>query len=159
MSRARALVACLRGSAGMAGRSGEWVVAAPRRLGRRGVGYGVANRVGGLRYGAEEGRAVVSPVLSRERCVSFRLDDTVGRLMMKRDALDEASVDSLISSPPPPTSRAREHAIHLSLAPEYQVPVNLNINYSEFGITNSWDQRSEATCALRHIRTTEGRMV
>ncbi len=55
--------------------------------------------------------------------------------------------------------RARGHAIHLSLAPEYQVPVNLNISYSEFGITNSWDQRSEATCALRHIRTTEGRMV
>jgi hypothetical protein len=38
-------------------------------------------------------------------------------------------------------------------------PLNLNIYYSEFGITNSWDQRSEATCALRHIRTTEGRMV
>ena len=55
--------------------------------------------------------------------------------------------------------RAREHANFLSLAPEYQVPVNLNIYYSEFGITNSWDQRSEATCALRHIRTTEGRMV
>jgi hypothetical protein len=56
--------------------------------------------------------------------------------------LDEASVDSLISSPPPLSPRAREHANFLSLAPEYQVPVNLNIYYSEFGITNSCNQRS-----------------
>jgi hypothetical protein len=39
------------------------------------------------------------------------------------------------------------------------VPVNAESGklHSGFGIANPWNLRLEATCALRHIRTTEGR--
>lgn len=83
----------------MAGRSWRLVIAAARRVSRRGVGYGVANRVCGLRSSNEEGRAFVAPVQPWERFMRLQLDDGVSQLTVFEDALDEASLDSFMSIP------------------------------------------------------------
>jgi len=71
VSGARALGPYLSASARMAVRSFGLVIATPRRVSRRGVGYGLANRVCGLRSRDEEGRDFVAPVQPCERIYAF----------------------------------------------------------------------------------------